>query len=345
MENPVWVTAATDENITLRMGDNAGGSYISIRDYANNEIGYINSDGYGSFRGLTLVGNLVHNVTDPVDPQDAATKNYVDTHTGANDDTMYPFLNGTRQYTGNVDMGSNQINNVSRLSMSVGDIRKSGDASVLTLAGGDGAGGNLPASIDIQGSGVLSGNISFYTPNGAFSTEEIFKAVAGNPTGYISAKSHIISNITDPVDPQDAATKNYVDGQTADTSGFFFVNGSRNITGYDVYFPYIGRLKTANNTGYLHLVGGETTNTGGGSITLQGADAASSGGYIVFRVPNAAKSSYKTPLYITGNTDTGEIVLADSVTIRRDVNSSGIYLAGGSGTTGGQGSYVIVIPF
>ena len=100
MENPVWITSASGENVTLRMGDSAGATYISIKDYTNTEVGYINSDGYGSFKGMTLGGNLVHNVTNPVDPQDAATKNYVDTRTVTDDDTMYPFLNGTRQYTG-----------------------------------------------------------------------------------------------------------------------------------------------------------------------------------------------------------------------------------------------------
>jgi hypothetical protein len=45
MENPVWITGASGENVVLRLGDNAGTNKVSIRDYANNEVAYINSDG------------------------------------------------------------------------------------------------------------------------------------------------------------------------------------------------------------------------------------------------------------------------------------------------------------
>lgn len=45
MENPVWLTAAASENVVLRLGDNAGTNKVSIRDYANNEVASINSDG------------------------------------------------------------------------------------------------------------------------------------------------------------------------------------------------------------------------------------------------------------------------------------------------------------
>jgi hypothetical protein len=44
-ENPVWSTCASGENCVLRLGDNSGTNKVSIRDYANNEQAYINSDG------------------------------------------------------------------------------------------------------------------------------------------------------------------------------------------------------------------------------------------------------------------------------------------------------------
>jgi len=59
MENPVWVTAAGAEDIVLRTGDAVGVNKVSLRDYANVEVGYFNSDGGGSLTGLALgAGNL-----------------------------------------------------------------------------------------------------------------------------------------------------------------------------------------------------------------------------------------------------------------------------------------------
>jgi len=48
--------ASTD--LFARLGDNGGVNKISYRDYANNEVGYINSDGDLSFNSLALVTDL-----------------------------------------------------------------------------------------------------------------------------------------------------------------------------------------------------------------------------------------------------------------------------------------------
>jgi hypothetical protein len=45
MENPIWVTAASAEDVVLRLGDNAGINKVSIRNYSNNEVASINSIG------------------------------------------------------------------------------------------------------------------------------------------------------------------------------------------------------------------------------------------------------------------------------------------------------------
>jgi hypothetical protein len=44
-ENPVFASAASGEDLVLRMGDNAGANKVSLRDYANNEVASIDSNG------------------------------------------------------------------------------------------------------------------------------------------------------------------------------------------------------------------------------------------------------------------------------------------------------------
>jgi len=90
MENPVWVTAASNEDIVLRLGDNSGSTNISIRNYSNNQVAYINSIGQGNFNGSIMQNNNISTVKDPVAAQDAATKNYVDTQSPTNLSAIYP---------------------------------------------------------------------------------------------------------------------------------------------------------------------------------------------------------------------------------------------------------------
>jgi hypothetical protein len=81
-ENPVWSTAASGEGIQLRLGDSTGATNISIRNYANTQVAFVNSSGNASFQGLTVNNVNISKVKDPVANQDAATKKYVDDATG-----------------------------------------------------------------------------------------------------------------------------------------------------------------------------------------------------------------------------------------------------------------------
>lgn len=45
IENQIWQAAASGEDVVMRMGDSAGANKISYRDYANNEVASMDSDG------------------------------------------------------------------------------------------------------------------------------------------------------------------------------------------------------------------------------------------------------------------------------------------------------------
>jgi hypothetical protein len=104
MENPVWITAASAEDIVLRMGDSAGVNKVSIRNYTNSEVAYILSNGTSSF-----------------------------TSTYADNDTPYYFVNTTRPLTGSSIVRS--VNN--DYLMIVGGTGSLNYSSNIQLYGGD----------------------------------------------------------------------------------------------------------------------------------------------------------------------------------------------------------------
>lgn len=95
MENPVWTTGASGEDVVLRLGDSSGTNKVSIRDYANAEVGYINSDG-----NLNVIGQISSDVVTGTAPLDVASTTVItnlnaDLLDGSHSTTFLPTIGAT----------------------------------------------------------------------------------------------------------------------------------------------------------------------------------------------------------------------------------------------------------
>ena len=175
---------------------------------------------------INMTGNTLLNVSNPVNDQDVATKNYVDTNIDSDKvsksgDTM----------TGDLDMSGNLIKGLPIISPPityVGDEATSWtqtvgivqDAtSILVHKSGDTMTGNL----DMSGNRVM--NVPYapantsdaanaaYVIQGDLDVEQktVLRDGTQAMTGNLNMDDHFINNLTNPVNAQDAATKNYVD--------------------------------------------------------------------------------------------------------------------------------------
>ena len=78
--------------------------------YINNN--YVRSDGSNPVTGsIDMKGNTLYNVSDPVNPQDVATKEYAD-KVGGGDTAIYKTRYGTYGSKGNIDMRGYTLMNV-----------------------------------------------------------------------------------------------------------------------------------------------------------------------------------------------------------------------------------------
>ena len=215
---------------------------------------------------------------------------------------------------------------------------------------------DIPASISIAASGgAQRARLSFFTSNGAFSSEEILQLTGSQPANYISAMSHKISNVTNPTYAQDAATKAYVDAGTYDNdTPYLFLNGTRPMTGTlsatQISMTDLYLYRSVANSA-LQLRGGSMAKPGA-YINLWGNESLTTPGGIYFYIPNMAGSAWHNPLYftnsVTGSTDSpagvwsvsqywqsnpiyaaGPLYSSTITGISRDVDNSYINLYGG----------------
>lgn len=111
--------------------------------------------------------------------------------------------------------------------LTTGDASGSDSAGSIYLEGGSNVDGN-PANINIiagQSSGTgVNGSITLDSKQVVYLNQ--------NPAGYIDAVNHHIQNVLDPISPQDAATKKWVEDISSIT-GVLIVDSSASIFGAD----------------------------------------------------------------------------------------------------------------
>ena len=191
--------------------------------YINNN--YVRSDGSTPVTGsIDMKGNALTNVSDPVNPQDVATKEYADTTNKA-----FVLFEGKYLAVGDLSMGGRRLNNVG---MPIENDQASNkfyvDTVVETATAGDKALRKIPDGIfSSTGDIDMGGNSIIGLPNpidrdAAASKNYVDNggAITKRPNGKFTVVSDIdfngfsLKNIPDPTDEKDAVNKAYVDDKT-----------------------------------------------------------------------------------------------------------------------------------
>lgn len=225
----------------------------------------------------SMTGHRLIDVANPIAPQDAATKDYVDNIPG------YVKKDGSTPFTGAQSMGGHKLTNVT-------DPTTAQDAATKNYVDTSSVNGNF---IKKDGSVAFTGDQSLgnhkltnvtnpasaqdaATKNYVDTQEALDVRLDGSRpmTGALNMGTHLINNVVNPASAQDAATKNYVDSS--------FTTAVLNMQGRVELFSATA-VRLQRYTGNIVTVGSENVTLGSGKvlnntdnlITALGADAGS----------------------------------------------------------------------
>jgi len=230
------IYVALDSNKTYRW---SGSVYIEI---SPSEVNSVNSKvGIVTLNKTDIGLGFVDNTSDADKPISNDTQDALDLKVDKVGDTMTGSLNMSAlgenvqfsvyglNSTSNIEIRSdNQTTESSgNVKLITGDAQGSDSAGSIYLTGGSNVDGN-PANIILE-----AGQSSGTGPNGSITLDS--KQVVylnQNVSGSIDAVNHTIQNVLDPVSPQDAATKKWVENISTVT-GVLFVDSTASLSGAD----------------------------------------------------------------------------------------------------------------
>ena len=157
--------------------------------------GSAGSSGIAMYIPINMQTNKIIDCSDPTNPQDVATKNYVDTQ-----NANY-LLKAGDTMTGDLSFSGTDVK---ILANNIGDTKRFviGTNETSSYISFDKSGGNITCTI-------RANSFKYINSTGKRS---LFYSIASTIIyGTLDLDSNKIVNVLDPTNPQDVATKNYVD--------------------------------------------------------------------------------------------------------------------------------------